>query len=145
MTLSILDLIKTDHRKTLKSLGDLEATTTETMVTRSISWAAAEKDLLLHMQSEEEVFYPKLERIIEDEILKAVEEHNLIRMAADDLDMTPTDDKQWLAKLKVIRENVERHTQEEEDRILGMADKAFSTEDLEDMGKSFQNVKKNSF
>ncbi len=73
MALSILDVIKRDHQKTLKSLGDLEETTTQTTSARNVTWAAAEKDLLAHMQCEEEAFYPRLERIIEDEILEAVE------------------------------------------------------------------------
>ncbi|MFB3765743.1 MAG: hemerythrin domain-containing protein [Methanotrichaceae archaeon] len=140
-----MDLIKMDHQKTLKSFGDLMATTTETPYTRNVTWASTEKDLLVHMQCEEEVFYPALERIIEDEILVAVEEHNLIRSAADDLDITPTDDNRWLAKLKVIKDNVERHIEEEENKILDMANRAFSAEDLEDMAKRFQKAKENMF
>ncbi len=143
MTLNILDLIKSDHRRTLTSLGDLEATTTETPSTRNTTWASAERDLLAHMQCEEDVFYPALVRIIEDEILEAVEEHNQIRTAAGDLDLTSPDDKRWMAKLKVIKENVKHHTEEEEGKIFDMANKAFSTEDLEDMAKRFQNAKEN--
>ncbi len=39
--------------------------------------------------------------------------------------------------------NVERHIKDEEDRILGMANKAFNTQDLEDMAKRFQRAKEN--
>lgn len=141
MAMNILDIIKEDHEKTLDAFEKLEKTTTHSSSTRDEIWTSLEDDLLAHMDGEEAVFYPKLEQDIEDKILEAIEEHNLVRMAMEDLDDTPQDDKRWLAKLKVIKENVEHHIEEEEDDIFKAARKAFGNKDLEDMGKRFKEAK----
>ncbi len=140
--MDILELIKRDHDKTLKALEDLEKTTERATTTRDKTWSTAKRDLLAHMYAEEEVFYPELQDDLEDKILEAIEEHNLVRTAMKILDDTPMDDKRWAAKLKVIKENVEHHIEEEEEGgVFEAARKNFGKDELQDMGKSFQDAK----
>lgn len=141
VVMDILKLIKEDHVKTKDALEDLEETGEKYTSTRKKTWSTLEQDLLAHMEGEEKVFYPALEDEIEDKILEAVEEHELVRMAAKVLDDTPLDDKRWLAKLKVIKENIEHHIEEEESDVFDAAKKKFGKEDLDEMGKRFEDAK----
>ncbi len=141
VVMDILKLIKEDHQKTKDALEDLEKTGEKETSVRKKTWSTLEQDLLAHMKGEEEVFYPELEDEIEDKILEAIEEHELVRMAAKVLDDTPLSDKRWLAKLKVIRENIEHHIEEEETDVFDAAKKKFGKEDLDEMGKRFEDAK----
>jgi hemerythrin-like domain-containing protein len=139
--MDILDLIKQDHDKTLDAFESLKKTTEKTFKTREKTWSETEEDLLAHMQAEEETLYPALEKDEEDKILEAIEEHNLARMASEDLDDTPIDDKRWLAKLKVIEESVKHHIEEEEGEIFKAARKNLSDDERQEMGDRFKEVK----
>ncbi|HEY8806984.1 MAG TPA: hypothetical protein VIN70_05310 [Candidatus Limnocylindria bacterium] len=50
-----------------------------------------------------------------DIVLEAMEEHHLVDDIVEQLKDTPFDDEHWGAKLKVTKENVEHHIEEEED------------------------------
>ncbi len=139
--MDILRMIENDHEKTLDALEELEDSTEKDATTRKKTWATLEKDLLAHMKGEEAVFYPALESEIEDKILEAFEEHELVRMASAVLDKTAADDKRWLAKLMVIKENVEHHIEEEEDEIFKAARRKLSEKELKEMGERFEDAK----
>lgn len=139
--MNILKMIEEDHEKTLDGLEELEDTTPKDAATRKKTWGTLEKDLLAHMKGEEVVLYPALEKEIEEKILEAIEEHQLVRMASEVLDKTPTDDRSWLAKLMVIKENIEHHIDEEEDEIFKAARKKFSEKELAEMGERFEDAK----
>lgn len=139
--MDILKIIEEEHEKTLDGLEELEDTTGKDAATRKRTWTTLEKDLLAHMKGEEEVLYPALEGEIEDKILEAIEEHQLVRMASSVLDETPTDDKRWLAKLMVIKENIEHHIEEEEDEIFKAARRKFGEKELKEMGERFEDAK----
>jgi len=139
--MDILKLIEKDHKETAKGLAELEKTEENDAAARKKIWTPLEKDLLAHMKAEEEIFYPPLQEEIEDKILEAIEEHQLLRMASSVLDETPANDKTWLPKLKVIKENIEHHVEEEEDEIFEAARKKLSKEKLEELGKRFEEAK----
>ncbi len=142
--MDILEIIKEDHKKTMDGLEKLEKTKETDSTARKKTWSTLEHDLLVHMKAEEEVFYPALEGEMEDKILEAIEEHELVRMAGQVLDETPADDKRWLAKLMVIKENIEHHVEEEESDIFDTARGEFEKTDLNEMGKRFEEAKKSS-
>ncbi len=142
MQMDILKLIEEDHKKTMDGLEKLEKTKEGDDAARKKQWSALEQDTLAHMNAEEKVFYPALEDDIEDKILEAIEEHELVRMASEVLDKTATDDERWLAKLKVIKENIEHHIEEEESDIFDTARGKFGKDELNDLGNRFEEAKK---
>lgn len=137
-----MKLIEEDHKKTMKGIEELEETKGKETAARKKTWTMLERDLLAHMKGEEEILYPGLQGDIEDKILEAIEEHQLVKMASSVLNETSADDKRWLAKLKVIKENIEHHVEEEEDEIFDAAKEKFSKDKLDEMGKRFEEVKK---
>ena len=139
--MDILKLIEKDHKETAKGLAELEETEKNNAAARKKIWTPLEMDLLAHMKAEEEILYPPLKEDIEDRILEAIEEHQLLRMAFSVLDKTPENDKTWLPKIEVIKDNIEHHVKEEEDEIFEAARKKLSKEKLEEMGKRFEEAK----
>jgi len=139
--MDILKLIEKDHKETAKGLAELEETKENNAAARKKIWTPLEKDLLVHMKAEEEILYPLLKEEIKDKILEAIEEHQLLRMASSVLDETPANNETWLPKLKVIKENIEHHVEEEENEIFEAAREKLSKEKLEELGKRFEEAK----
>jgi hemerythrin superfamily protein len=91
--------------------------------------------LAVHSAIEEQHFYPATKDTRTEELLhEAVEEHLAVkRIIADLLEMEP-DDPQFEAKIKVLKEQVEHHVEEEEKELFPKVRKMHSKEELEDLG-----------
>ena len=91
--------------------------------------------LAVHSAIEEQHFYPATKDARTEELLhEAVEEHLAVkRVIADLLEMEP-DDPQFEAKIKVLKEQVEHHVEEEESELFPKVQKVHSKDELEDLG-----------
>ena len=91
--------------------------------------------LAVHSAIEEQHFYPATKDARTEELLhEAVEEHLAVkRVIADLLEMEP-DDPQFEAKIKVLKEQVEHHVEEEEKELFPKVRKMHSKDELEDLG-----------
>jgi len=91
--------------------------------------------LAVHAAIEEQHFYPATKDARTEELLhEAVEEHLAAkRIIADLLEMDP-EDPQFDAKIKVLKENVEHHVEEEESELFPKVKKVHSKDELEDLG-----------
>jgi iron-sulfur cluster repair protein YtfE (RIC family) len=107
-------LLKADHRAVDKLFGQFEKAKD---VDRKK--ALADKiclELRVHMQIEEEIFYPTSREFLADEDIvdEAVVEHAAARDLIDEIeDMIPGEDL-YDAKLTVLQEQIEHHVEEEE-------------------------------
>ena len=136
-------LLKEDHAKVKKLMADLEETTERGVKTRTELWAKLLKELTIHENIEEEIFYPALRDMpkAKDIVLEAMEEHHLVDDIVEQLKDTPVDDEHWGAKFKVCKENVEHHIEEEETEMFKIARQVFSKEELEDFGVQMTEAK----
>jgi hemerythrin superfamily protein len=75
--------------------------------------------LTMHIESEEQVFYPAVKAArTEDILLESLEEHlSLKRLLADLLALDPAD-KTFEPKFKVLKEQAEHHHKEEEEHLF---------------------------
>ena len=73
--------------------------------------------------------------------LEGYEEHHVIDVILDELLEVPEDADQWKAKLKVLKENLEHHIEEEEGEMFRRAKSALGKETLEELGRKMQQVK----
>jgi iron-sulfur cluster repair protein YtfE (RIC family) len=120
-----LDILKDDH-DTIKNLfHQYEATQSEAYETKQ--WIAQHvfRELDLHSQLEEQIFYPAVRSARTDKghelVLEGMEEHHVIDVLIEELrDSHPTDER-YDAKFKVLGENVEHHIQEEEEELFPIA------------------------
>jgi hemerythrin-like domain-containing protein len=98
-------------------------------------------NLAAHITIEERLFYPAAyTKRSQDMLEEAVEEHLAIkRLLADLLEMTP-DDEQFDAKIKVLKEQVEHHVEEEEVELFPGVKKELSVAELKELGGKMEQL-----
>jgi len=138
-----LALLKEDHDKAKKLMTELEETTERGVKTREQKWTKLLKELTIHENIEEEIFYPALAEHpkAKDIVLEAMEEHHLVDDIVAQLKDTAFDDEHWDAKFKVTKENVEHHIEEEETEMFKVARQVFSKEELDELGSRLEATK----
>jgi hemerythrin superfamily protein len=139
--MNALDLMRTDHRQ-LRQLVEraLEETQPER---REACLATIRAEFAAHERMEEEVFYPALRRDSDaaDIVLEGYEEHHVTDLILDELMEVAAGSDVWEAKLKVFKENVEHHIEEEEGEMFTKARKALGDDELEELGRRMASVK----
>src|SRR5215212_8445466 len=110
------ELLKKDHEKVSGIFEKLEPTTERGVKTREELFTQLKQELDVHARIEEEILYPLLKQSSETEeiTLEAYEEHHVVKQLLSELEDLSKDDETWGAKLKVLKENVEHHVEEEE-------------------------------
>jgi iron-sulfur cluster repair protein YtfE (RIC family) len=139
-----ITLLKTDHEKVAGIFEQLEPTTERAVKTREELFAKLKQELDVHAHIEETIFYPvlKLEAETREITLEGVEEHHVIKTLLRELAAMQVDSEKWTAKLKVLKENVEHHVEEEESDMFKGAREVLSKEQLEDLGTRMEAAKK---
>lgn len=94
----------------------------------------------LHAQLEEELLYPELQKHDDTRAiaLEALQEHRLVKQLLADIGRARVFDDEVVAKVKVLRENVEHHVDEEEDEMFEMARDVLGEAALSDLGRHFE-------
>src|SRR5579872_4902388 len=111
-------LLKEDHHKIKELLSTYASLGPEEIEQKEDIFAMARAELTDHATVEEEIFYPALAQIAQpDAELKtqqALEEHQIVRMLLDELSELGPGEVEFEAKMKILKESVEKHAQEEE-------------------------------
>jgi iron-sulfur cluster repair protein YtfE (RIC family) len=138
------ELLKQDHEKVSGIFEKLEPTTENAVKTREELFAKLKNELDIHARIEEQIFYPAIKQAEEthDITLEAFEEHRVVKRLLSELEAMPVDNEQWGAKLKVLKENVEHHVEEEEGEMFPSARKVLSEEQINDLGARMEAAKK---
>ena len=142
--MNAFELLKKDHEKVAGLMDRVEETTDNAVKTRQDTFRQIMEELQIHAQIEETIFYPALqvETETEDITREAYEEHKVVKTLLKELDSMPKDDPQWIAKFKVLKENVEHHVEEEEGEMFTKARKVLEKEELDELGQEMQEEKK---
>src|SRR4030095_9598574 len=127
------ELLKADHKKVNGLFDELEAAAGKAKLS---VFEQIKNELDLHTHVEEKIFYPALEKREEthDLTLEAYEEHKMVKTLLAELSGARTADDEWQAKVKVLRENVEHHVDEEENELFDKGEDALSDEEIEAVG-----------
>ncbi|MGA9772504.1 MAG: hemerythrin domain-containing protein [Blastocatellia bacterium] len=133
--MNVFDILKEDHKKVSGIFEKLEPTTERAVKTRQDLFARLKAELDVHTRVEEKVLYPVLEKIekTHDITLESIEEHRVVKRLLAELDNMEKDNEQWIAKLTVLKENVEHHVEEEETDMFKKAQSALSKEQIEEL------------
>lgn len=140
--MNALELMKDDHRK-LERLFD-EALANDDASARAGLLHRIRAELMAHERIEEEVFYPALRTAgdaARELVLEGYEEHHIIDVILDELLEVPEEADQWQAKLKVLRENLEHHIEEEEGQMFPRAAKVLDAATLDELGRRMRHLK----
>jgi len=98
-------------------------------------------DFAAHGEIEEKIFYPAVYvGKLREKLQEAVEGHLAAkRVAADLLDLDPSDE-QFDAKMKVLKELIEHHVEEEEGELFPLVRQNFAREELEALGDQMEQM-----
>ena len=103
------------------------------------------EELVRHMSLEEQLFYPLArERLEEDKILESLEEHHVTKLLLKEIEGLSPETERYAAKVTVLREVVEHHLEEEEQKVFPLARKAFSKDELAEAGTLLEERKKSA-
>ncbi|HYP01656.1 MAG TPA: hemerythrin domain-containing protein [Pyrinomonadaceae bacterium] len=139
-----ITLLKTDHKKVAGIFEKLDDTTERAEKTREELFTKLKQELDLHAHIEEKIFYPAIKQAEETReiTLEALQEHHVVKVLLRELDAMGVTSETWTAKLKVLKENVEHHVEEEEDEMFKKARTVLSTEQLEELGALMEEEKR---
>jgi hemerythrin-like domain-containing protein len=142
--MNALELLKHDHDRMKKMMNDLEHTSDGARKRRMDLFDRARKELAIHEQIEEEILYPtfKAQAKLKEIVLEGYEEHHVADLVVGELVEIDVNNEKWAAKIKVLKENLEHHIEEEETEMFPRARKVFSSEELEELGRRLQTRKR---
>src|SRR4030081_2839937 len=122
-----IELLKEDHKKVEKIF-----TAMEKKEDRKKLFPELDRELSVHAEIEEKVFYPATKEAepTRDLVLESIEEHKQIKMVLADLEQTDKTTEEWGAALKVLKEDVMHHVGEEENDLFPKVKKILSKERL---------------
>jgi hypothetical protein len=116
-------LLKADHRKVEELFADFEKSSgakTKQKLAEQICM-----ELKIHTIIEEEIFYPACEGKVEEDLLtEAYVEHDAAKVLIADIEEGSPDEEFYDAKVKVLKEEIEHHVEEEEKRMEGLFSQA---------------------
>jgi hemerythrin superfamily protein len=127
VTQDAIALLKADHREAealfeqYEKLKDADKTQEKFAIAKKVCSA-----LLIHMEIEEKIFYPRVRGPVKDDDLmnEAVVEHAGAKDLITQLGALKPDDPMFDAKIKVLSEQIEHHVEEEEKEMFPKAEKS---------------------
>lgn len=126
------DLLMSDHHM-VKGMID------ETLQKRDPSkFKEIKKELEIHMMGEERFFYPRLREKDKETMDKSYQEHHVGKVVLHELKKPDKDDEHWIPKMKVLKDILDHHIDEEENQIFPESQRLLSTEQQD---KIFTRIK----
>jgi hemerythrin superfamily protein len=146
--MNVIELLKKDHEtvsglfKSFEAAKEAESDSDKEQIVGQVC-----QELTAHAAVEEELFYPAVARQAgedqkaEDSVREANEEHALVKGLVAELEGMSASDEQYEAKMKVLKDVVEHHVEEEEGEMMPKAKKLLTSEQLEELGARVERRK----
>ena len=102
------------------------------------------KELDTHALIEETIFYPAMEKHeeLKDMVLEAIEEHKQVKALLREMNELVNDSEKFEPKLKVLKENVQHHAEEEEEgKMFPKVRDIVDSDTLEALGQDLERAK----
>jgi hemerythrin-like domain-containing protein len=135
-----ITMLKSDHATVKRLLRELDETTERATKQRERLCAEIERELKIHSQLEEELFYPTFLAAAEkrggddDLFYEATEEHHVVDMVLPALKAANPKSKEFSAKAKVLKDLVEHHIREEETEMFAQSRRLLDDGQLRELG-----------
>ncbi len=141
--MNVYQLLKKDHEQVSQLFKKLLNTGENAAKTREKLFDEIKQELKVHTKLEEKLFYPALKEPEEthDLTLEAIEEHHVVDQLLNELDGMKKNSDQWIAKLTVLKENIEHHIEEEENDLFPKARQVLSNAQADEMGEQIAREK----
>ncbi|UUQ64543.1 hemerythrin domain-containing protein [Pseudomonas fuscovaginae UPB0736] len=144
--MNAIELLKADHEKVKTILTQLSESTDRAEKKRTELLQKLELEVTIHTQLEEEILYPAFKEAgskKDDEMYyEAKEEHRTVdSLVLPDLKNTSPTTPEFAGRVKVVKELLEHHIEEEENEMFPQAEKLLGKEKLESLGEQMQALK----
>ena len=128
-------LLKEDHRKVEELFEQFEKAKGEGRKEKLA--LEISKELSIHTIIEEEIFYPSIEGKVDEDLLKeSFVEHDAAKVLIAEIEAGGPSDEYYDAKVKVLKEEIEHHVEEEEKPKEGLfAQTREADVDLKELGE----------
>jgi hemerythrin superfamily protein len=139
-----LALLKADH-KIVRELFDKFEKMEGRMTGKKALAAKIIKELSIHTNIEETVFYPAVRQKVREAkklILESYEEHYVAEWLLSELERMEPGAERFDPKMMVMMESVRHHLKEEESELFPMVRKAMSAAELRELGARLMMAKK---
>ncbi len=142
-----ISLLKDDHKKVKALLEALEKTTERAAKRRVTLLGQIEKELTVHTNIEETIFYPAFRDAVtkrddREMYFEALEEHHVVKLVLPEIKETDATSEPFAAKAKVLKELVTHHAKEEEREMFPEARKVLDGDELKQLGARMLAKKK---
>lgn len=144
--MNAIDLLKEDHKRVKAILGQLSDSTERAVKKRSELLNKLEMEIVIHTRLEEEILYPAFKKAggKEQAIMyhEAKEEHRAVdSLVLPDLKATSPSTLEFSGRVKVVKELLEHHIEEEETEMFPQARKLLGKAVLEELGEQMEAMK----
>lgn len=111
-------LLKADHKLVANLFDDYEQTNSKSKKKQLVEQIC--KELSIHAQVEEEIFYPAVQKALKDHeiVPEAIVEHSTLKDLIAAVKGVEPDGDMYDAKIKVMSEYVKHHVKEEESEMF---------------------------
>lgn len=144
--MNAIDLLKADHERVKAILTQLSESTERGVKKRTELLAKLEMEITIHTRLEEEILYPAFKKAggKEQDIMyyEAKEEHRTVdALVLPDLKNTDPGSLEFSGRVKVVKELLEHHIEEEEEEMFPQAKKLLGNATLEELGAEMEKMK----
>jgi len=139
------EMLKEQHEEVRRLFKEYESSGEGANATRKRLIDRVSRDLELHAQLEERIFYPAC-RILKDEkarkmVGESIEEHLIVKRLIKELASLSGSDETFEPKAVVLKESVEHHADEEESDLFPVAEKELGEERLVELADAMRSLK----
>ena len=144
--MNAIDLLLEDHKRVKAILSQLSDSTERALKKRTELLNRLDMEITIHTRLEEEILYPVFKKAggKEQAVMyhEAKEEHRTVdSLVLPDLKKTAPDSLEFSGRVKVVKELLEHHIEEEETEMFPQARKLLGKAVLEELGKQMEAMK----
>ena len=139
--MNAVELLESQHREVEKLFTKIEKAKDKR--DKATLFAQIADDLAMHAAIEEQHFYPAVRaKRTEDILLESLEEHLGIKRVIADLLAIDAGDETFDAKIKVLKEQVEHHVEEEESDLFPKSKKVLDAQEMANLGAAMEQAQR---
>ncbi|NJK88500.1 MAG: hemerythrin domain-containing protein [Myxococcales bacterium] len=136
----IFQTLSMEHEQVSQLFEDVENTSGEDKELREELFEKIKVELLAHAKAEDAVFYPALAQHekTKEIVGHALEEHEEVKQLLQELDGMSLGTQGFMQKLRKLKESVEHHVQEEEQKLFPKAQELLSKKESQALDEEYK-------
>lgn len=139
--MNVFELLKKDHQTARDLFAQLERADRDE---RAPLFDRLRHELTAHAHAEQQAFYSRLENIRQthDDVEEGLDEHHAIEAMLDELADLDARSDDFMREARRLRDCVEHHVQEEENKMFIHARQALPDDRLNELGDAVEEAKR---